>query len=600
MPQELYNEGRVVGLSAWELFLRTALENGVDPQDVPNEQQWLTSMLGMGSSMILKIPAGTTKGVHDFDLPINSNLAAAGVILANPFIGTCTWDVSGWATKVTSYSNLFPNTSAKNPPTSENPAQISYSDTDYKNIVSEFTKLTDGIVFIKSANWIPTQSGSPYKDIDPNFNSSSTVVRIYVNSDIGANDVPILLTGFANKRILQGLSGFAHTSGGYSVGGSTDTDNNDWINGGMLGPEFIPWSSRIVFSVPSATYNLANSISRIIPSDTSYGDRTIGGIEFKTHTTDTATVKTNSLIDFNSINVTDYYTVHSSEFTSTPTLSENVTSVNMGINNSFSTLTAWYPGMTAAKIKAATDNTEIFPPALYASRLTAAGTQTLVPLDVAAPGTVKGFKNSTQASKYTNLMRDNFAMYYDTTTNTFSFMTYGGTTSGTAKLEYVSGNYPKVKITAGSEWANVIALTDSSHNDYALTGTHATTDKGPAGKIIWDDLLKALKANDSIDLFGTKLRNFATELNSSNTIGITNATTQIGTKSLKLTNSSGNYPVTITTTNANGANLATLGSGTSVKSGTNFIEFSNGLRLYISASNPGTSNVPVGSIGIGW
>ena len=101
-------------------------------------------------------------------------------------------------------------------------------------------------------------------------------------------------------------------------------------------------------------------------------------------------------------------------------------------------------------------------------------------------------------------------------------------------------------------------------------------------------------------MFGTKLRNFATELNTSNTIGITNATTQIGTKSLKLTNSSGDYPVTMTTTYNSGANLATLGSGTSIKSGTNFIEFSNGLRLYISASNPGTSNVPIGSIGIGW
>ena len=48
-------------------------------------------------------------------------------------------------------------------------------------------------------------------------------------------------------------------------------------------------------------------------------------------------------------------------------------------------------------------------------------------------------------------------------------------------------------------------------------------------------------------------------------------------------------------------NLATLGNGQSVKLGTNFIEFSNGLRLYIEGGQgPGTTNVPTGSIGIGW
>lgn len=597
MPQEIYNEGRVVGLSAWELFVKQALGDGMSPEVIPNEQQWLTSMIGMGSSMILKISADTQAGVHDYPLPINSNLSAAGVIIANPFMGDCAWDSSTWATKVLSYSPLIQNDNNASPTSSNVPYGNNYSITTYQNIVSEFTKITDGIVFTQNANWINNGNGLPKKDIDPNFNESSTVVRLYISSDI-KYDTAVLLTGFNNKRILQGLSGHAVEESGQSIGGSTDVAHNNWKDGGMLGPEIIPWASKIVFSVPSATYNLANSISRIIPSDTSYGDRTIDGIEFKTHTTDTATVKTNSLIDFNSINVTDYYTVHSSEFTSTPTLSENVTSVNMGINKSFSTLTAWYPGMTAAKIKAATDNTEIFPPALYASRLTASGAQTLVPLDVAAPGTVKGFKNSTQASKYTNLMRDNFAMYYDTTTNTFSFMAYGGTTSSTAKLEYVSGNYPKVKITAGSEWAHVIALTDSNHNDYALTGTHNTIDKGPAGKIIWDDLLKALKANDSIDLFGTKLRNFATELNSTNKIGITNTVAETGSAKFTIT---GSNSASMTATAHNGTPLITASNNASYKSGTNFIEFSNGLRLYIQTGTaPDPTNVPVGSIGIGW
>jgi hypothetical protein len=49
-------------------------------------------------------------------------------------------------------------------------------------------------------------------------------------------------------------------------------------------------------------------------------------------------------------------------------------------------------------------------------------------------------------------------------------------------------------------------------------------------------------------------------------------------------------------------NLATFSSGSSLKSGTEFIEFSNGLRLYISntVGGPDPTNVPEGSIGIGW
>ena len=36
-----------------------------------------------------------------------------------------------------------------------------------------------------------------------------------------------------------------------------------------------------------------------------------------------------------------------------------------------------------------------------------------------------------------------------------------------------------------------------------------------------------------------------------------------------------------------------------IKTGKNYIEF-NGLRLYISSSVPTDSDIPVGSIGIGW
>ena len=56
----------------------------------------------------------------------------------------------------------------------------------------------------------------------------------------------------------------------------------------------------------------------------------------------------------------------------------------------------------------------------------------------------------------------------------------------------------------------------------------------------------------------------------------------------------------MTSAASSGTNEVVLESGTSIKSGTNFIEFSNGKRLYISNTDPGTTNVPEGSIGIGW
>ena len=110
MAQQIYNEGRVVGFSAYEIFKRLCLDKHIPEEDIPDEHTWLTSMIGMGSSMILTIKSGTTKGVHDYVLPDTSTLTAAGVIFANPFMGSCEWDdpiTPQWATKVTSY--IFSN-----------------------------------------------------------------------------------------------------------------------------------------------------------------------------------------------------------------------------------------------------------------------------------------------------------------------------------------------------------------------------------------------------------------------------------------------------------------------------------------------------------
>lgn len=610
MAQEIYNEGRVVGLSAWELFMRDALSNGVSPEKIPNESAWLASMIGSGASMVLKITSGTTKGVHDYELPATSELSAAGVIVANPFMGTCDWDTSNWAKKVTSYSSLLLNNGTDSPADdgSSTPYNSDYSEAEYAACVSEFIKLTDGLVFTKNAEWIPT-GDIPQKDINPDFNRSSTVVRLYINADV-VSDIYVLLTGFTNKRILQGLSGYAENDNGLSMGGSTDPDHNDWQNGGMLGPEIIPWASKIVFTVPSSAYSLAQSITRTIPSDTAYtipeGGLNIDGIVINENAVG-GTIRPSSLIDFNGINLTDYYNAHSLEFTSDPTLQENVGSSSSGEANGCNEIVAWYPGMTAANIvteaSAGTpSNEKFYPPALYAAQITSTGTKTLVPLDVAAPGTVKGFKNPTQAYNYKTLLPDNYSIYQDTTNNTFSFVVDGEsdptTWASTAKFAYLSGDYPKGELTVGTQKAQVITLTKpDGTTEYTLNGTSGTIEVGPENNLTWDALLRGLKANNAVDVLGPKLHSFGTELKTNNTIGITNTVTEAGANKVTLT---GANAVSMTSTANMGTNLATLGTNQSVKSGTNFYEFSNGLRLYISGTNPGTTNVPVGSIGIGW
>lgn len=97
MSRKLWNEGRVVGYSAYEMYVKRAL--AVDPETpVATEQEWLASSLAMGSSMVLRLPENSyaTDTVQTDDgtlytfecaLPAESRLRAANTIIAAPFIG---------------------------------------------------------------------------------------------------------------------------------------------------------------------------------------------------------------------------------------------------------------------------------------------------------------------------------------------------------------------------------------------------------------------------------------------------------------------------------------------------------------------------------
>lgn len=678
MPQEIYNEGRVVGLSAWEIFKRQALSNNVPENEIPNEREWISSMIGSGASMILRIPSGTPAGVNDFELPSTSNLSAAGTIVANPFIGTCECDASNWAKKVTSYGPLILNDKEHypNPQHAEGVPEIP-SDTDYSsyvNSVNEFNKITDGIVYTKNANWLScgfseedflgtgeqtefllrysvisvtsltiddvevpdtdytidatgtpeklifntapendakihirySAHSSPEKDIDPNFNSSSTVVRLIINSAT-TSDAYVLFTGFTNKRILQTVSGYAVEGEDHSIGGSADTELNNWPNGGMLGPEIIPWATKIVFCVPSLAYDLANSLTRKIPSDGTITDGEVYGYIF---TKSNTTIRPKSLVDLNSILLTDYYNDPAHPFEVTPTLRENVSSFSLGSSDQGNILTAWYPGMTAQKINALTDSKKFFPPALYATQVKQNGEQVMVPLDIAAPGTVKGFIDSTQAANYKNLLPDNYAFYYDKANNLVAFAIKNVEVKnwpGLAKIIYSTA--PTATINAGTQSLKVIALNDNQGHDYDTSGSSGNIPVGPDGNLSWQNLLTALANNNKVDILGARLHALGNEMtvteeHTRSTIGVAqdNQIDEIAAAKVTVT---GSYPVSMTTSQNTdvgdtSTDLLTLQQNSSIKVGADFIEFGNGLRLYISNQEPSTANVPVGSIGIGW
>ena len=55
MPRQIWNEGRVQGYSAYEIYLKQALSDDPDLQPA-TEREWLASSIACGSSMVVKIP----------------------------------------------------------------------------------------------------------------------------------------------------------------------------------------------------------------------------------------------------------------------------------------------------------------------------------------------------------------------------------------------------------------------------------------------------------------------------------------------------------------------------------------------------------------
>ena len=228
MSRIIYNEGRVVGLSAYEIFVKHALAAGIDPSEIPSEQTWLAASIGMGASLILYIPAGTS-AITDLALPSDSTLAAANTIIGSFFNGTGDYDSDGWVTNITSYGT----NDANNVPQPTTPNQ---------NALTDYLKIVDGNV-----NQVGVASVRTSNTLKPDLTSTGSATISITFSTATANGFYLQLTGFTDKSVLTGVVGID--------GNQQNTDNPQ--NGDFIGPEVFPWSTKIVFTVPTSVIGAA-------------------------------------------------------------------------------------------------------------------------------------------------------------------------------------------------------------------------------------------------------------------------------------------------------------------------------------------------------
>lgn len=259
MPKELYNEGRVVGFSAYETYVKQALAtDGVT--EVATEREWLASTIANGSSLLLKIPANTAAGVREFALPSGSRLVGANTIIASFAYGVDAEFSGNWATRIKSYGDIAQTPAAA---TASNTGMSNKDgSTPSKNRCTteqmQYIKIIDGIVYQKgkwkASTFGDSDSGTQEpKTIPDKVSYGQSVVRLAIGSKITV-DFYVLLTGFTDLAVVYGVTGLE--------GDSTNISNNDWKNGGFLGPSKFPWASKIWFATPgNLTYELKMGLS---------------------------------------------------------------------------------------------------------------------------------------------------------------------------------------------------------------------------------------------------------------------------------------------------------------------------------------------------
>lgn len=539
MPKQLYNEGRVTGFSAYELYIKQ--HQAEDPSTPPaSEKEWLASTISMGSSMLLQIPENVAHGtnevwMYEVQLPSNTRLCAANTIIASFFKGNAVYS-SNWATRIIDYGDLISNTSNSSPSGTLNhgsniPTQSmdNWSESE-KNQLSQYMRILDGIV-IQPGTWSSSTNKPPEKDFSPNLGDYPRI-RMQIKGPIETS-FQVLFTGFTIRTVVQGTSG---------LDSSTSTQSPQ--DGDFLGPGTFPWSSKIIFSVPSSyvSYFASGAYVRSLPT-----------------TEDAITVRDTMVTDMQATKPETYYI-------------SNYPNSRVPIDvDDFSTLGDGTAVLTVYQ------KSQKYPPAIWGTFVEKTGTNYLHPLDVVAPGTIKMFEDATEddLKDYENTFDGTFAINKDSENGTIQIIGPDGTLQDVASvsiqdLSYtnlissdakakalitrtgklrgmslsVSSGTSGTQYTIGSDGTNNQTMGNTSYNEGSQTQLTPSS-----SNINWAVLLEALANNKSIDILEGNMKALKAGLNQT-------------------------FP---------------------------YIQFKNGLRLYISSTEPiPNSSIPVGSIGIGW
>lgn len=273
--RELYNEGRVVGLSQYESYLKQVLSTN-PTATIMNEREWLSASLSSNMSMILRVPAGTTRGVHDFQLPEGSALCGCCTIYASIFEGEITRiPDTNWALRVDDYGRLIRNDLEVHPvtpggpqqvPTKQEPIEISPV---FAQQCRDYLKVTGALMF-QPGDWIdnvyyvnvltessenvmtetdqelmaPVRDLIAAKSLEPNM-AATGFIRLAIDQTI-EEDLHILFTGFSYKALVCGEVGYSYVP-----------DVGTPESGDFLGPARFPWGCKIALTVTNPVMKVA-------------------------------------------------------------------------------------------------------------------------------------------------------------------------------------------------------------------------------------------------------------------------------------------------------------------------------------------------------
>lgn len=278
---DLFSEGRVVGLSAYEQYIKQFKETY--PEELyPNaqpatEREWLASSLASGSSLLIHVPSSQGTGwpaadpkyyTLDIPLPVDSKLRAA-----NALLGSCFDGVGNLPTGETTFANyviscnplLITNPGglkADSDPYQEayvindpsiirglgdvSPSMLDIYKTFEKERHQEYMKIRSGVM-LQAGTWTKVTTYSAVYDFTPDLDVAP-ILRLELSAPISAQtSIWILVTGYTDSTVVAGISGI-----------DTSIQTSSPQDGDFLGPAAYPWAAPVTFVVKN------NQLSDII------------------------------------------------------------------------------------------------------------------------------------------------------------------------------------------------------------------------------------------------------------------------------------------------------------------------------------------------